>query len=77
MCPARLDGVRVIGVDEHCWAHTCHAAGDGDATVIVDLTGIVAGQVVALILWALIIGLVLGLIWQARPVLTATSVIGS
>jgi transposase len=27
--PARLDGVRVIGVDEHRWAHTRHAAGEG------------------------------------------------
>ena len=39
--PARLDGVRVIGVDEHRWAHTRHAAGDGYVTVIVDLTGVV------------------------------------
>jgi len=36
--PARLDAVRVIGVDEHRWAHTRHAAGDGFVTVIVDLT---------------------------------------
>ena len=36
--PARLDGVRVIGVDEHRWAHTRHAAGEGYVTVIVDLT---------------------------------------
>jgi transposase len=39
--PARLDGVRVIGVDEHRWAHTRHAAGEGYVTVIVDLTGVV------------------------------------
>jgi transposase len=39
--PARLDGVRVIGVDEHRWAHTRHAAGDGFVTVIVDLTPVV------------------------------------
>jgi transposase len=39
----RLDGVRVIGVDEHRWAHTRHAAGDGFVTVIVDLTPVVAG----------------------------------
>ena len=38
---ARLDGVRVIGVDEHRWAHTRHAAGDGYVTVIVDLTRVV------------------------------------
>jgi transposase len=40
--PARLDGVRVLGVDEHRWAHTRHAAGDGFVTVIVDLTAVVA-----------------------------------
>ena len=39
--PARLDGVRVIGVDEHRWAHTRHAAGQGYVTVIVDLTPVV------------------------------------
>ena len=39
--PARLDGVRVIGVDEHRWAHTRHAAGEGYVTVIVDLTPVV------------------------------------
>jgi hypothetical protein len=39
----RLDGVRVIGVDEHRWAHTRHAAGDGYVTVIVDLTPVVDG----------------------------------
>ncbi|MGH3584927.1 MAG: ISL3 family transposase [Pseudonocardia sp.] len=40
--PARLDGVRVLGVDEHRWAHTRHAAGNGFVTVIVDLTAVVA-----------------------------------
>jgi hypothetical protein len=29
--PIRLDGVRVIGVDEHRWAHT-RAAGEGELT---------------------------------------------
>lgn len=33
----RLDGVRVIGVDEHRWSHT-RGQGEGFATVIVDLT---------------------------------------
>lgn len=42
--PARLDGVRVIGVDEHKWAHVFGAAGDGFVTVITDLTGVVAGR---------------------------------
>lgn len=40
--PARLDNVQVLGVDEHRWAHTRHAAGDGFVTVIVDLTPVVA-----------------------------------
>jgi transposase len=41
--PARLEGVQILGVDEHRWAHTRHAAGDGFVTVIVDLTPVVAG----------------------------------
>ena len=42
--PARLDGVRVIGVDEHRWAHTRRAVGEGYVTVIVDLTSVVDGS---------------------------------
>lgn len=34
--PARFDGVRVIGVDEHVWRHT--PRGDKYVTVIIDLT---------------------------------------
>lgn len=34
--PNRLDGVAVIGVDEHCWRHT--RRGEKYATVIIDLT---------------------------------------
>jgi hypothetical protein len=34
----RFDGVRVIGVDEHCWRHT--RRGDKYVTVIIDLTPI-------------------------------------
>ena len=34
--PNRFDGVRVIGVDEHCWRHT--NTGDKYVTVIIDLT---------------------------------------
>lgn len=34
--PERLDGVQVIGVDEHCWRHT--PGGDKYVTVIIDLT---------------------------------------
>jgi len=36
--PHRLDGVRVIGVDEHVWRHT--RKGDKYVTVIIDLTPI-------------------------------------
>jgi transposase len=36
--PYRLDGVRVVGVDEHVWRHT--RRGDKYVTVIIDLTGI-------------------------------------
>ncbi len=36
--PHRLDGVRVLGVDEHVWRHTRH--GDKYVTVIIDLTPI-------------------------------------
>ena len=36
--PARFDGVRVLGVDEHVWRHTRH--GDKYVTVIIDLTAI-------------------------------------
>ncbi len=39
----RLDGVRVIGVDEHRWAHTRHRDGDGFVTVILDLTPVLEG----------------------------------
>jgi len=34
--PARFDGVRVIGVDEHVWRHT--RKGDKFVTVVIDLT---------------------------------------
>ena len=33
-----LEGVRVIGVDEHRWSHTRRPGEDGYVTVIVDLT---------------------------------------
>lgn len=35
--PARFNGVRVVGVDEHMWRHT--RRGDKYVTVIIDLTG--------------------------------------
>ena len=42
--PARLEGVQVIGVDEHKWAHVRTAPDDGFVTVITDLTAVVAGH---------------------------------
>ena len=39
--PARLDGVAVIGVDEHVWRHT--RTGDKYVTVVIDLTALRAG----------------------------------
>ncbi|MBM7766590.1 hypothetical protein JOE62_000003 [Glutamicibacter nicotianae] len=39
--PARYDGVRVLGVDEHVWRHT--TSGDKYVTVIVDLTAVREG----------------------------------
>ena len=39
--PARLEGVRVIGVDEHAWRHT--RRGDRFVTVIIDLTPVREG----------------------------------
>jgi transposase len=39
--PRRLDGVAVIGVDEHCWRHT--RRGDRFVTVIIDLTAVREG----------------------------------
>ncbi|WP_371151564.1 ISL3 family transposase [Buchananella felis] len=39
--PVRLEGVRVIGVDEHVWRHT--RAGDKYVTVVIDLTPVKDG----------------------------------
>jgi transposase len=39
----RLDGVQVIGVDEHRWSHVRRPADDGYVTVIVDLTPVLEG----------------------------------
>jgi transposase len=40
----RLDGVRVIGVDEHRWSHVHRRGEDGYVTVIVDLTAALEGN---------------------------------
>lgn len=37
--PHRLDGVEVIGVDEHRWSHNRRKHKGGDVTVIVDMIG--------------------------------------
>ncbi len=39
----RMDGVKVIGVDEHRWSHTRRRGEDGYVTVIVDLTPVLDG----------------------------------
>ena len=39
--PSRLDGVGVLGVDEHCWRHA--RRGDKFVTVIIDLTPVRGG----------------------------------
>ena len=39
--PARFEGVRVLGVDEHVWRHT--RRGDRYVTVIINLTGVADG----------------------------------
>lgn len=39
----RLDGVRVIGVDEHRWSHARRPGEDGYVTVIIDLTPVLDG----------------------------------
>ncbi|WP_460581641.1 ISL3 family transposase, partial [Gordonia jinhuaensis] len=41
--PARLDGVRVLGVDEHKWKHVRGKGDSSFVTVLVDLTPIVDG----------------------------------
>jgi transposase len=41
--PTRLQGVRVIGVDEHRWSHTRRPGEDGFVTVIIDLTPVLEG----------------------------------
>ncbi len=40
--PQRFDGVKVIGVDEHCWRHT--RKGDKYVMVVIDLTGVRDGK---------------------------------
>jgi Citrate synthase, C-terminal domain/Transposase len=39
----RLDGVRVIGVDEHRWSHARRPGEDGYVTVVIDLTPVLEG----------------------------------
>lgn len=38
---SRLEGVRVLGVDEHCWQHRRRYGDSGFVTVIVDMTPVV------------------------------------
>lgn len=41
--PAHLEGVRILGVDEHCWKHVRGQGEDSFATILVDLTAVVEG----------------------------------
>src|SRR5690625_4151964 len=41
--PTHLDGVRVLGVDEHCWSHVRGRGKETYATILVDLTPVIEG----------------------------------
>ena len=41
--PTHLDGVRVLGVDEHCWSHVRGPGKETYATILVDLTPVIEG----------------------------------
>ena len=42
--PAHLAGVRVLGIDEHCWKHVRGQGEDSFATIFVDLTPLIDGS---------------------------------
>jgi transposase len=42
--PAHLAGVRVLGIDEHCWKHVRGQGDDSFATIFVDLTPLIDGS---------------------------------
>src|SRR5699024_5755705 len=41
--PTHLAGVRILGVDEHCWKHVRGQGEDSFATILVDLTPAIEG----------------------------------
>src|SRR5699024_1672865 len=41
--PAHLEGVKVLGVDEHCWSHVRGKGKETYATILVDLTPVIEG----------------------------------
>ena len=41
--PVHLEGVRVLGVDEHCWSHVRGRGKETYATILVDLTPVIDG----------------------------------
>ncbi|WP_019160093.1 transposase family protein, partial [Brevibacterium senegalense] len=41
--PMHLAGVRVLGIDEHCWKHVRGQGDDSFATIFVDLTPLIDG----------------------------------
>src|SRR5690625_2522891 len=42
--PAHLEGVKILGVDEHCWSHVRGPGKETYATILVDLTPVIEGS---------------------------------
>src|SRR5699024_5220234 len=41
--PTHLEGVKILGVDEHCWSHVRGRGKETYATILVDLTPVIEG----------------------------------
>src|SRR5690625_1359196 len=42
--PTHLEGVKILGVDEHCWSHVRGPGKETYATILVDLTPVIEGS---------------------------------
>ncbi|HLS00832.1 MAG TPA: hypothetical protein VK054_02445, partial [Beutenbergiaceae bacterium] len=42
--PTHLEGVKILGVDEHCWSHVRGPGKETYATILVDLTSVIEGS---------------------------------
>src|SRR5690625_648827 len=42
--PRHLEGVKILGVDEHCWSHVRGPGKETYATILVDLTPVIEGS---------------------------------